>query len=216
VCDIFCIESTYECCDRGHGEACDEGYYCIEQGCCRNGAECAGPPTGCTEEAMLCDDICIPAGNICCNTGSGSFCEKGDVCLSSGKCGRTGSGGSDGSPNPLADGKTVTVTATPTETVRRGGNPLPKTSAPIEVDVGGGGGGGQGYSLAPVNSNENGETQTGSPQAEPTGDGDDNSNSDSQAESDENNKGDSTGAGVAVTVPTAAIVWVLAVMAFTV
>lgn len=222
VCDIFCIESTYECCDRGHGEACDPGYYCIEQGCCRNGSQCSGPPRGCTEDAVLCDDICIPAGGVCCNTGSGSWCEKGDVCLSSGKCGRTssgGDGGSDDSPDPLAD-TTVTVTATPTETttVRRGGNPLPKTSAPIEVD-GGTGGGGQGYSLAPVNSNkagEDSETQTGESQAEPTGGAGDKSNSNSQSESDESNKGDDTGAGVAVTVPVNAMVCVLAAMVFTV
>lgn len=219
VCDIFCIESSYKCCGLGQGEACDAGYYCTSDGCCRDGTKCSGPPTGCTENAVLCDNICIPADGVCCNRGDKSWCDKGEICMSSGKCGRTSSGGGGGGSSPDRDpGVTTIFMGSPTATTipQRGGKPLPRTSsAPNEIEVGGNDGGGGGYSLAPVQSDEagaNGPSTPSNSQAAPTGASSDKDSSDSGSGSAGDTKDGGKGTGVALKVPLAVLAAMLAVV----
>lgn len=88
ACDADCIEQSFECCHVGQGQACQAGYSCYSQGCCRQGQTCSGPPKGCTATTKMCDIGCIPEDRACCNFGDGSSCDFDTVCLASGVCGR--------------------------------------------------------------------------------------------------------------------------------
>lgn len=88
ACDADCIEQSFECCHVGQGQACQAGYSCYSQGCCRQGQTCSGPPKGCTATTKMCDVGCIPEDRVCCNFGDGSSCDSDTVCLASGVCGR--------------------------------------------------------------------------------------------------------------------------------
>ncbi|KAM3449145.1 hypothetical protein MY3296_007183 [Beauveria thailandica] len=87
-CDTECIDASFECCHVGRGQACEEGYACYSQGCCRRGQTCSGPPKGCTATTKMCDVGCIPRDRVCCGLGDGSSCDADTVCLDSGLCGR--------------------------------------------------------------------------------------------------------------------------------
>ncbi|KAM0740953.1 hypothetical protein ACQRIT_003810 [Beauveria bassiana] len=87
-CDTECIDASFECCHVGQGQACEEGYTCYSQGCCRKGQTCSGPPKGCTATTKMCDVGCIPRDRVCCGLGDGSSCDADTVCLDSGLCGR--------------------------------------------------------------------------------------------------------------------------------
>ncbi|KAF1733211.1 hypothetical protein CRV24_007110 [Beauveria bassiana] len=71
-CDTECIDASFECCHVGQGQACEEGYTCYSQGCCRKGQTCSGPPKGCTATTKMCDVGCIPRDRVCCGLGDGS------------------------------------------------------------------------------------------------------------------------------------------------
>ncbi|KAK8147382.1 hypothetical protein G3M48_001742 [Beauveria asiatica] len=87
-CDTECVDAGFECCHVGQGQACEEGYTCYSQGCCRRGQTCSGPPKGCTATTKMCDVGCIPRDRVCCGLGDGSSCDADTVCLDSGLCGR--------------------------------------------------------------------------------------------------------------------------------
>lgn len=108
-CDSSCIDKYFECCHVGQGQACEQGYYCYSQGCCRAGQTCSGPPKGCTPTTKMCDIGCIPRDRVCCDYGDGSSCDADTVCLKSGMCGRwqTDLGGSDGTQSPNSTPGTI-------------------------------------------------------------------------------------------------------------
>ncbi|EGX92629.1 hypothetical protein CCM_04002 [Cordyceps militaris CM01] len=109
ACDASCIDAAFECCHVGQGQACQEGYRCYDQGCCREGQTCRGPPRGCTDTTKMCDVGCIARDRVCCLLGDGSSCDADTVCLVAGMCGRprTALGPADGSSSsPAASGRT--------------------------------------------------------------------------------------------------------------
>ncbi|KAJ6782458.1 hypothetical protein PWT90_04821 [Aphanocladium album] len=128
ACDSECIDSSFVCCNVGQGQACQEGYSCYSQGCCRNGQTCSGPPKGCTATTKMCDVGCIPKDRTCCNFGDGSSCDSDTVCLSSGQCGRLqselgpSSDRSGGSPNGPSRSQTPTSSGAPGIIVVSGGD----------------------------------------------------------------------------------------------
>ncbi|KAF5008691.1 hypothetical protein FDECE_5047 [Fusarium decemcellulare] len=96
-CDSGCIELSAQCCNKGIGAYCEDGYYCSGSGCCPDGEICSGTPSGCQEGKEICGSYCIPEGKVCCDTG---YCDEGESCTSDGQCstgGSSGSGGSGGS-----------------------------------------------------------------------------------------------------------------------
>ncbi|KAM5360438.1 hypothetical protein ACJZ2D_013765 [Fusarium nematophilum] len=92
-CDGGCIPSAGQCCDIGTGAYCEDGYYCISNGCCPDGEICSGAPSGCLEGKELCGIYCIPEGKVCCDTG---YCDEGETCTSDGQCSLGGDGGGSG------------------------------------------------------------------------------------------------------------------------
>ncbi|OAA63811.1 hypothetical protein ISF_04520 [Cordyceps fumosorosea ARSEF 2679] len=119
ACDSSCIDAGFECCHVGQGQACQEGYSCYSQGCCRHGKTCSGPPRGCTSTTKVCDVGCIPRDRVCCGLGDGSSCDPGTVCLASGLCGTPASsgsasssvGGQDQTPTSTASSSGVSSTS---------------------------------------------------------------------------------------------------------
>lgn len=113
ACDGQCIDGMYVCCNVGQGQACQPGYTCYSQGCCREGQTCSGPPKGCTATTKVCDIGCIPKDRTCCGYGDGSSCDSDTVCLASGLCGRQQSelgpssgGDKGGGGGPQSSGQT--------------------------------------------------------------------------------------------------------------
>ncbi|KAM3541306.1 hypothetical protein ARSEF1564_005805 [Beauveria bassiana] len=104
-CDTECINASFECCHVGQGQACEEGYTCYSQGCCRKGQTCSGPPKGCTATTKMCDVGCIPRDRVCCGLGDGSSCDADTVCLDSGLCGRQKSDVGPGSSSSSASSR---------------------------------------------------------------------------------------------------------------
>ncbi|KAF5704481.1 hypothetical protein FMUND_12517 [Fusarium mundagurra] len=117
-CDSSCMDEGAQCCNKGTGAYCDDGYHCQADGCCKDGKVCSGPPTGCTPGKELCGEYCVTKGE-CDSGGSGgspgdssggsclSFQEtcgdgcmpKGMVCCDTGYCLRGQTCGSDGTCN---------------------------------------------------------------------------------------------------------------------
>ncbi|KAM3497456.1 hypothetical protein MY10362_009195 [Beauveria mimosiformis] len=115
-CDTECIDASFECCHAGQGQACEEGYTCYSQGCCRKGQTCSGPPKGCTATTKLCDVGCIPRDRVCCGLGDGSSCDADTVCLDSGLCGRQKS--------DIGPGGSASSRPSQTATLSTGGNAI--------------------------------------------------------------------------------------------
>ncbi|KAM3501709.1 hypothetical protein MY11210_009300 [Beauveria gryllotalpidicola] len=168
-CDTECIDDSFECCHVGQGQACEEGYTCYSQGCCRKGQTCSGPPKGCTATTKMCDVGCIPRDRVCCGLGDGSSCDADTVCLDSGLCGRpssssnssSGGGGGGGGSAPSRPSQTATSSADASAIVPgSSGSSSAGTSlrtrtdgaigASITSSVGEVSSGGGGYSLLPV------------------------------------------------------------------
>ncbi|XWW98845.1 hypothetical protein V2A60_006848 [Cordyceps javanica] len=136
ACDASCIDGGFECCHVGQGQACQEGYSCYDQGCCRHGQTCSGPPRGCTATTKMCDIGCITRDRVCCNLGDGSSCDAGTVCLAVGLCGRPKSEAGPRSDPASASSQTSESAPGPSVVVGGAGGSSSTGS------TGGGGGGG--------------------------------------------------------------------------
>ncbi|TQV97391.1 hypothetical protein IF1G_03134 [Cordyceps javanica] len=147
ACDASCIDGAFECCHVGQGQACQEGYSCYDQGCCRHGQTCSGPPRGCTATTKMCDIGCITRDRVCCNLGDGSSCDAGTVCLAVGLCGRpkseAGPGSDPASASAPASASSQTSASAPGPSVVVGGAGGSSTGS-------GGGGGGGGSAATPL------------------------------------------------------------------
>jgi hypothetical protein len=96
----------------------------------------------CTDNSEVdCEQSCMPAGSVCCNDGSSTYCDPGEVCIPGGCCPRgqecSGPGGT----------QTLILTGTgalPT------GNTSPLTTYTTPATAGGNGNGGNTYSVAPL------------------------------------------------------------------
>ena len=109
-CAPGCMPPGGVCCNDGSGTYCLSGQYCVPGGCCPNGEECSGgggtitettltgtgpsptataTPTGdvCSQNGQVdCGPGCMPPGGVCCNDGSGSYCQSGQYCVPGGCC----------------------------------------------------------------------------------------------------------------------------------
>ncbi|KAM0327230.1 hypothetical protein ACHAQA_006365 [Verticillium albo-atrum] len=111
-----CVEAGSTCCDQTIGSYCQDGYYCIDAGCCPDGETCDGPATSCIDPTeTLCGAYCLPAGSECCDADAGLYCEPGNTCASDG-CEATDGGGGGGEPTeptPTPDTGSTDPTPTP-------------------------------------------------------------------------------------------------------
>lgn len=215
ACDSQCIDASFQCCHVGQGQACEAGYHCYSQGCCRDGRQCSGPPKGCTATTKQCDIGCIPRDRVCCGYGDGSSCDSDTICLSSGLCGRqqselgTSSDSAKG-PNetPVSAGGGGGGGASPVATSAR-----TNSQGPLETPTSGSRVvGSDVYSLSPVTSTD--QSETGS-RATPSSDeqspsGKTKSTSSAASKTTGTDKG---GAGVALQAP-AILAGLLAVAAY--
>ncbi|KAJ4158706.1 uncharacterized protein LMH87_009220 [Akanthomyces muscarius] len=173
ACDAECIDQSFECCHVGQGQACQAGYSCYSQGCCRQGQTCSGPPKGCTATTKMCDIGCIPKDRVCCDFGDGSSCDSDTVCLASGVCGRQQSelgpssdrgSGSGSSQTPTSggvviisdtSGSTAAASSLKTQSDTAVGASITSSAAEVSSGV---------YSLSPITT-----TGEASSRASPTG-----------------------------------------------
>lgn len=107
ACDDVCIPTSFTCCAGGIG-GCGPDYVCYDQGCCRLGNTCTGPPVQCQDGTYICGQecildsescpggspggdscdsgeescgsVCMPAGSVCCPDAL-SHCNQGEVCV---------------------------------------------------------------------------------------------------------------------------------------
>lgn len=117
----YCIPSGDVCCGYGNGTYCDSAYpVCCGAGsgkCGATSADCGGGSGGggggnCPAGQKSCDgNYCIPAGEVCCGYGNGTYCDGAyPVCCGPGssQCGATQSdcsgGPSTGSGSPGGPG----------------------------------------------------------------------------------------------------------------
>lgn len=79
----WCIPIGYVCCSGGF--YCNPGDFCGSYGMCTVGGgddDTSNCPTG----QVDCDGYCIPSSGVCCELGSGYYCDSGEVCVAGTSC----------------------------------------------------------------------------------------------------------------------------------
>jgi hypothetical protein len=100
----------------------------------------------CTDNAEVdCEQSCMPAGSVCCNDGSSTYCDSGDTCIPGGCCpvGQECSG-PGGTQTFFLTGTGVlpTDTVVPKQTSKAGGQSASFTAAPLDTSTSKAAGGG--------------------------------------------------------------------------